>query len=1503
MLGLTLLSPLWAWLLPLAALPVVFHFAWRRRRKRLVLPSLLFFQQIEPRLQARSRLRELLVLALRTLLLLAAILALAHPLWQGVGGGGGAALALVIDDSASMGAPAPGAAGTTRLALAVDAATALVAALRPGDRAAVVLTVPDPLLPPPELTADKDRLRALLARLRPTEGASAPGPALASAAMMLSADTAPRREIQVFSDCQAHDWSTGTALSPTALPAGTALALHRVPALAVAGDAALAAVDVGGRAVLAGRPVPLRVGVDNPGSQDVAVTVSALDDAGHQQTCPLSVPAHAHRELPLVLPPSAPGRHWARVWLDGDRFAGDDEAFAAWTTAGRRSVLLVGEGRDFGVLPLALAPVPDGSLSGLVPQPCAPSALAAALVPAPPAATTPGAAAAPLRPALVALTWTAAAGLDAATASALQDYLGHGGRVLLVPRAGDPTGGGALPAWCGAHAETPARNPAGIGMTVLDPGDALFRDLVGPDGSVAIGAPRAFAAIPLHPDSGTHALLGLADGRPLITGRRVAADGGGADGWVFTSGLAFAPSWSTLPLNPGFLALAQGFALAAPGDDGVERLLGGGAANLPPTLGGDTPVQVRTVAGAALDWRGPAAKLPSFPRAGVYTVTPAAGNAATEITVAVRCDPGEGDPVILDRDRVAPLQDLGATTDDLSTPDALVRAWRRARTGLDLLPWLLALAALALAAEGFVANAPVVRPAKPRVSGGPGAASGSAIPAVSRASGTIPAATQAVEAASTSLGALAWQPHAPPLVLALVALALGAWAVFLHRRLAARHGAAGARRLLAPKIVVAALVLVALLDPGLTKQEGAGHDRQVFVLIDQSSSMEVRDLPDHAAGSRRARAEKIADGLTAPSGVVLTRRWFDTALHRDPAAPTATGERGTDLGACLQAVAREAAAGDCAGVIVLSDGGDETLTPEGLPTAPISTVAIGGDPAGWTNLALSALAAPANAERGVSFTIGVDCAAQGSDAFRANLSAVPLTLRRESAPGTWTDAGSATVDLSHGRAHADFPLQVAEAGIARFRVDLAVQPNELSALDNRRTCEVEIQERNLHVLYFTRVVGLDYKFLRAELARDPGITFTALLRTGAGRLGERYTVQGDAGGGADLSAGLPTAPNALARFDCIILGAFPANDWDPAAQQALADYVNGGGALAVLGGENAFGSGGWAAGPLAPLMPWQIADGTGDLERGTFPLAIPPAAAGHPILQGVSFGAQAQLASRNRPGALRGGAVALVTATGDGGTQAVIAAELFGKGRVLGVATDTLWRLARTPEGPDAGGGEDAYGRFWRQAVRWLADRGEGSRALRVTWDRQRWRPGETARAEIRADGPVQLTTTLDRETTSASAPATTASASAAATDDAPNHRDLTAEPIANEPGAQTLAVPFAGRGRYHLRVVAYRDGAVLDTYERGFDVAPALPEGARLARDDAGLEHLATTHGGIHVGEESPAALAAWLAGLAPAARTLGVSSLILDTPWWLAALVAALLWEWLLRRKKNLI
>src|SRR5579875_4044343 len=56
-------------------------------------------------------------------------------------------------------------------------------------------------------------------------------------------------------------------------------------------------------------------------------------------------------------------------------------------------------------------------------------------------------------------------------------------------------------------------------------------------------------------------------------------------------------------------------------------------------------------------------------------------------------------------------------------------------------------------------------------------------------------------------------------------------------------------------------------------------------------------------------------------------------------------------------------------------------------------------------------------------------------------------------------------------------------------------------------------------------------------------------------------------------------------FDAVILNNIARNQLAPALQNALVHYVNAGGALAMVGGDQSFGLGGYQDSPIARIMP------------------------------------------------------------------------------------------------------------------------------------------------------------------------------------------------------------------------------------------------------------------------------------------------------------------------------
>ena len=103
------------------------------------------------------------------------------------------------------------------------------------------------------------------------------------------------------------------------------------------------------------------------------------------------------------------------------------------------------------------------------------------------------------------------------------------------------------------------------------------------------------------------------------------------------------------------------------------------------------------------------------------------------------------------------------------------------------------------------------------------------------------------------------------------------------------------------------------------------------------------------------------------------------------------------------------------------------------------------------------------------------------------------------------------------------------------------------------------------------------------------------------------------------------------------------------------------------------------------------------------------------------------LDSVNQVADLKPGATALLTARLGAREVVVIAVLPFGKGKVLGIASNTLWKWATQPEPLRA-----AYGLFWRQAIRHLTGKSEGGQNLAVSFDKDYYRPGEQALGEIR---------------------------------------------------------------------------------------------------------------------------------------------------------------------------
>ncbi len=720
----------------------------------------------------------------------------------------------------------------------------------------------------------------------------------------------------------------------------------------------------------------------------------------------------------------------------------------------------------------------------------------------------------------------------------------------------------------------------------------------------------------------------------------------------------------------------------------------------------------------------------------------------------------------------------------------------------------------------------------------------------------------------------------PTFVVLALAGAMSLALVFSSRSLRRRFGASKALPLSLARGAVFILVTLALLDPSCRRLSDGDSNRRVIVLIDHSESMATADCD--SAMARFDCGKRLVGSLRSslPSTVEIeTIPFSDSVL--EPSGLDAPPAGRTSLRAALDHAADSD--GDASVVVLVTDGGEAAAKIPRLPRSRLAVLGVGSDLEHCDNIRITALDAPDAVEQDTNFKIKATIAATGSAGFTERLGAARTTLDIRDAEGRWTELANRTIDLSGGSAEVEFETSRPLPGTVPYRLRVEAADGEISSLDNVRAARVEVRREMMNILYFSCRLGADLKMLRQELSSDPAISFTAAYRVG----GARFAVQGDDPERTKmLEDGLPASSEALGKFDAIIFGSFPADAFEPAQEMALLEYVENGGGIVWLGGEESFEGGGYGDSQLEVLFPWKVVGHGGTLQRGEFQLAIPPSVADEGAVAGLGEmveecrknGAPLFVESVNAVTSLKTSAQSLVEVETEGGRAPMVAQMRVGAGRSIAVASNTTWRWGRR-QGREA----DFYRRFCRQLSRAAAGSAEGGRVIQVSWNPAVPVPGEVVEATIRAtanDG-VSIRAELVDET---------------------GERPMEVLP-GEEPNAWIARTTLAKQGRQRVRIAAERAGEVIEVFEKEFDLEPLQGEGYSLARRDADLRALAVRANGVYFPcEESDRLIEAirpWCAGRRHETRL----PLATTGPWFALALLAACVVEWTLRRMRGIV
>ena len=206
----TFLNALMLFGLVAVAVPLILHLFHRQRVSTVDFSSVIFIRGHHLQRSRALRLRELLLLLLRTLIILFLVLAFARPVIEGLAGamfGSGldqrTVFTIVLDNSYSMGA---GRYGDTPFAAARTEAGRIIDRMRQGDEGLLILSAMPPEAKPQVPTARKEMLRARLAEAEVSERTGDIAGALRLARQKLAGVVSANKEIHLLSDLQRTDW-------------------------------------------------------------------------------------------------------------------------------------------------------------------------------------------------------------------------------------------------------------------------------------------------------------------------------------------------------------------------------------------------------------------------------------------------------------------------------------------------------------------------------------------------------------------------------------------------------------------------------------------------------------------------------------------------------------------------------------------------------------------------------------------------------------------------------------------------------------------------------------------------------------------------------------------------------------------------------------------------------------------------------------------------------------------------------------------------------------------------------------------------------------------------------------------------------------------------------------------------------------------------------------------------------------------------------------------------
>ena len=702
---------------------------------------------------------------------------------------------------------------------------------------------------------------------------------------------------------------------------------------------------------------------------------------------------------------------------------------------------------------------------------------------------------------------------------------------------------------------------------------------------------------------------------------------------------------------------------------------------------------------------------------------------------------------------------------------------------------------------------------------------------------------------------------------------------------------------------VLVLILFCLLRPVITTMQAAPQETYLGVLIDDSQSMSIADLPGDQSRQAAIGEAFFEDGIIDELSEFFQIRTFrfDGQTQRINGME-GLSEEGTasSVDQALQYVDDQLNGLRLGGLVLVTDGADNgdsdpinTAQDFGNRRIPIFTVGVGQEDIPQ-DIGIVDVTAAKTVLEGSVFNVQVDVNHQGFEGQE-----VGLSIR----DGEEIVASEVVTLGAEGVARRfDLELTPERPELIVYDLQIELQSGEIIEQNNSYSFLVDNTEKPpLDVLYIEGHPRNEYKFIRRAVQGDDSIRLATYLQTGP----EKYYRQGIESP-TELAEGFPASKEDLYAYEAIVLGDIEESFFNDDQLQMIDEFVaeRGGGFLMSGMVDEEF-----IDTPIADILPVTIVEENflpghlrGGIRRGDHPTAelFYPRLTNNgefsPLLRLSGEDSLNENFWRQLPelqgvyvtGRIKPGATVLLehpVLQYQNQLLPIVAQQRYGSGRSVSVTTASTWRWQMMMHSED-----QSHETIWRQLLRWLAV--SAPERITIEFDREFYNVGDE----------VNVTALVLNDQYE---PDNDATLWMQTTDPLDQVIDVPMEWNIEEDGVYRANFTVEEEGVFSLLVdVASAAGdAAVDASEKrtAFVVTPSLREYTNAEMDAVLLGRIADASGGSYFNLSDVNGLPESVE-FTPNAYSLEVQIDLWDQPWLLVLLILLLCIDWISRRMKGL-